>query len=269
VNLLFAWLVFVGLALKNGREYDPETRLGRVVVAALPAGAEAVADAPIGVAITAIDGRPVESWNDVGAFLTQGPRDTVVMSFENGDEFRLPLHRDQLVERAELAQALLPQHAAVIGSVVAGSAADEAGLVVGDSVIALDGEPLTWWGEFTARVEPAGGREVVLTLVRNGSERDVRVTPRLEHRVPGDSATEQIGRLGVVQYQPTMHEAYSIGGAIAAGNNATWSSAGLIFQTLRGLLTRKVDASQVGGPIMIGQMAARSAQLGIEPLLAF
>src|SRR5690606_12366483 len=133
----------------------------------------------------------------------------------------------------------------------------------------LDGEPLVWWSDFTARIEPAGGREVTLTLFRDGSQQQVLVTPRAEHRVPGDTTSELIGRLGVIQHQPTVHESYSLGGAIAAGNNATWSSAGLIFRTLRGLLTRRVDSSQVGGPILIGQMAARSAQLGIEPLLAF
>src|SRR5690606_24983116 len=145
VNLLFAWLVFVGLAFKNGRQFDPETRLGRVIVDALPAGAESVANAPIGVAITSIDGRAVGSWNDVGEFLTHGVRDTIVIAFENGHEVRFPMHRDQLVERAELSQALLPRHAAVIGSVLQGSAADEAGLQVGDSVVAVDGEPLQWW----------------------------------------------------------------------------------------------------------------------------
>lgn len=269
VNLIFAWLVFVGLAMKNGRQYDPETRLGRVVVAALPEGAEAVADAPIGVRITAIDGREVESWNDVGQYLTQGPRDTIVMAFEDGSQILVPLHRDQLVERAELSQALLPQHAAVIGGVVSESAADEAGLAVGDSVVAVDGEPLIWWSDFTARIEPAGGREVVLSVIRDGQPMELAVSPTLEHRIPDDTTSGMIGRLGVVQHQPTVHESYSIGGAIAAGNEATWSSAGLIFRTLRGLVTRRVDTSQVGGPIMIGQMAARSAQLGIEPLLAF
>lgn len=269
VNLVFAWLVFVGLALKNGREYDPETRLGRVVTAALPEAAAPMSGAPIGVAIESIDGRPVESWNDVGEFLTHGPRDEIVIEFANGDDIRIGLHRDQLVERAELAQALMPLHAAVIGSIVEGSAADEAGMVVGDSVIAVDGEPVVWWSDFTARIEPAGGQQLTVSVVRDGSERELAVTPRSERRIPGDSTSELIGRLGVLQHQPTVHEPYSFGGAIAAGNNATWSAAGLIFRTLRGLVTRRVDSSQVGGPILIGQMAARSAQLGIEPLLAF
>jgi regulator of sigma E protease len=269
VNLLFAWLVFVGLAFKNGRQFDPETRLGRVIVDALPAGAEAMAGAPVGVAITSVDGRTVDSWNDVGEFITHGLRDTIVISFENGHEVRIPMHRDQLVERAELSQALLPRHAAVIGNIVQASAAEEAGLQVGDSVVAVDGKPLQWWSDFTARIEPAGGREVSVTVVREGATLDVPVTPRLERRIPGDSTSELIGRLGVVQHQPTVHEPYTFAGAIKAGNSATWSAAGLIFRTLRGLVTRRVDSSQVGGPIMIGQMAARSAQLGIEPLLAF
>jgi regulator of sigma E protease len=46
-------------------------------------------------------------------------------------------------------------------------------------------------------------------------------------------------------------------------------AAGTILRTVRGLLTRRIDSREVGGPILIGQLAAQSAQVGLGALLAF
>jgi regulator of sigma E protease len=66
-----------------------------------------------------------------------------------------------------------------------------------------------------------------------------------------------------------VSERYSLGGAIAAGTRATWGAAGMIVSTVRGLLTRRIDSSEVGGPILIAQLAAESARVGLATLLAF
>src|SRR5690606_9029561 len=133
-----------------------------------PAEAAAMAAAPTGAEIASIDGKPVTSWTDVSQFLAQGASDTIRFAFDDGTTIAVPLHRDQLVERVELADALRPQHRAVIGDIVSGSAADEAGLAAGDSVLAVDGTAITWWTDFTAMVEPAGERELDVSLVRDG-----------------------------------------------------------------------------------------------------
>lgn len=269
VNLLFAWLVFVGLAMKNGRIYDPTTTLGRVSAAVLPAEASGLLDVPRGSQIVSIDGRPVESWTDVQAFIGNGRGDTITFAFDSHPDVKVALHPDQLVERAMLAAALEPLHRAVIGQVVKGSAADSGGLEPGDTVLAVDGSPVQWWSDLTAVVEPSAGRDLALSVKRGDEMVDLAVTPRAEHATPGDSSSAVIGRIGVRNQPPIISEHYSFGGAIAAGNAATWNAAGTIIRTVRGLLTRRIDSGQVGGPILIGQMAADSARLGIDALLAF
>jgi regulator of sigma E protease len=269
LNLLFAWLVFVGLAFKNGRQFDPTTTLGRVDRVTIPAEARGLLDVPEGARIVAIDGRPVTSWSDVRSFISSGSSDTIRFTFEGAAEVRVPLHRDQLVERAYLADALRPRHNAVIGQVVMGSAADDAGLEPGDSIVSVDGTPVRYWTDMTALVEPAADRQLQLEVVRDGAPLTVAVTPRGEYAVPGDSTSAFIGRLGVTDAPPIVSERYTFGGAIAAGTSATWGAAGMIFQTVRGLLTRRIDTSQVGGPILIGQMAADSARAGFGVLLGF
>jgi putative serine protease PepD len=68
------------------------------------------------------------------------------------------------------------RQAAGIVEVVAGSAADDAGLRVGDAVTAVNGEPVVGAESLTAQVrERAPGTSVELTVVRDGKTSQVRV----------------------------------------------------------------------------------------------
>jgi len=93
---------------------------------------------------------------------------------------------DQLVEGDEVRLALLGvsttvapsgEAGAQVAEVVPGSAADAAGLEVGDRITSLDGEPVADSGRLRAQVlRRAPGAEVTLGVVRDGDERELEVT---------------------------------------------------------------------------------------------
>lgn len=267
LNMVFAWVVFVGLAWKNGSATDPTTTIGRVVVAELPPGTEALADLPVGHRVTAVDGLPVDSWNDIMSRILHGDVNTLVLSFEAAPDVSVPLHRDALAERARLAAALRPAHAPVIGGVTPGSRAATAGVAAGDTIVAIDGTTVPLWVDAVDQIQAAPERALRLTLRRNGAQREVVVTPKAEPLSPDDST--RVGRIGVMTQPPVIYEELGVGEALLVGSRTTMLASGSIFQTFRGLLTGRVDTRELGGPIMIGQMAASEARRGIESLLAF
>jgi len=248
--MAFAWLVFVGLAWKNGSATDPTTAIGRVAAAELPAGTEALANLPVGRRVTAVDGIAVESWSDITSRIVHGDANTIAFSFDGAPGVSVPLHRDALAERARLAAALRPAHAPVIGMVVPNSRAAAAGVEVGDTIVAIDGTPVALWVDAVDRIQAAPEVELRLTLRRDGAEREVAVTPKGEPLSP-------------------VYSDLTAGEAVVRGSEATVMASGSIFRTFRGLLTGRVDTGELGGPIMIGQMAANEARRGIESLLAF
>jgi regulator of sigma E protease len=80
-----------------------------------------------------------------------------------------------------------------------------------------------------------------------------------------------VGKVGVV-FQPAIAFAsrpYSIGEAVGAGFRATMASSTQIVRTVQGLLSARISSREVGGPILIGQMAAQTARLGFDAFLAF
>lgn len=267
LNMVFAWLVFVGLSWKNGSATDPTTAIGRVAVAELPSGTEAFANLPVGRPVTAINGLPVDSWDDIISQILHGDVNTIVLSFEGAPDVGVELHRDALAERARLAAALQPAHAAVIGGVVPSSRAADAGLAAGDTIVAIDGRPVTLWVDAVDQIQAAPERELILSVRRNGEVLEVTVTPKAEPRSPDDSTI--VGRIGAANQPPVVYADLSVGEALATGSEATLIASGSIFRTFRGLLTGRVATGELGGPIMIGQMAANEARRGIESLLAF
>ena len=265
MNTLFAILVFFGLALKNGRSIDPETRVGRVIIAAIPRGAEALRQLKPGDHVTAVSGKRVTSWDDVINGIATTAGNDVAVTVNDSLTVLLRLHSDQLRERSEAALAVLPFRAAVVGGVVAGRAADHAGLVVGDTVLSVDGKAIGQWYDMTDIVTSASGQALAFEVTGPKGHRTLSVTPVAQK----DSAGKDVGKIGIELIPPSVTEPYSVAGAFLAGLGATEAASLQIYRTIRGMATRRVSTRDLGGPILIGQMAAQSARLGIGVFLGF
>jgi regulator of sigma E protease len=269
LNAVFALVIFTGLAWRNGRQYDPTTTFGRVDAAALPAQAAALDSVPAGTRIVSVDGHIVTSWDDIRDHITAGNANTITFAFDGRAPLVVPLNRDAIAERLALADAIEPMQAAVLGLVGANTPAQAAGLQVGDSIVAVNGKPIHWWSDVVALVEPSVGVPLQLGVMRKGAMVTVAITPRADHAVPDDPKSPMVGRIGVAALTPYKTQPLNLPGAVREGAHASISAAGTIFRTLRGLANGNVSSKQLGGPILIGQMAAQEAHAGIQPLLAF
>ena len=65
-----------------------------------------------------------------------------------------------------------------VSRIVAGSAADEAGLRPGDTLVAVNGQQLAGWDQLKAAIEKSGGQTLTLTVERNGQTVEVTATAK-------------------------------------------------------------------------------------------
>jgi regulator of sigma E protease len=265
MNTLFAIFVFFGLALKNGRSIDPETRVGRVMIPAIPRGAEALRQLKPGDRVTAVSGVRVSSWDDVINGIATTAGNDVAVTVNDSLTVLLRLHSDQLRERSEAALAIQPFRAAVVGGIVAGHPADHAGLAVGDTVLSVDGKAIAQWYDMTDLVTVAAGKALAFEVNGPKGHRTLNVTPEAQK----DSAGKEVGKIGIELIPPSLTEPYTVAGAFLAGLGATEAASLQIYRTIRGMATRRVSTRDLGGPILIGQMAAQSARLGFGVFLGF
>ena len=87
--------------------------------------------------------------------------------------------------------AAFDQHPAVIGSFAPNSVAQAAGLLPGDRVAMVDGEPVGTWEEFAIAILPKAKRTVTLGVDRNGQ----RIEKQL---VPAAVGKFEIGDIGIL-----------------------------------------------------------------------
>jgi regulator of sigma E protease len=268
MNALLAWAVYVGLAYKNGRQVTLVTTLGAVDTVGLPAGAAALRTLTPGVRIAAIDGTPVATWNDIESRILNAPDDRIALQLSDGATVELEIHPDALTERAQVIEAIHPFIRPVVDSVLTGGPAARAGVQPRDSIIGLAGLPIRQWRDLQQIVDARPGQPVKLAVVRGGQPLDFDLTLD-SAKVAGPKGTRTVGRIGIYVNVPAREERLSFGEALADGTEATGVAATQIVRTVRGLFSGRVSTREVGGPILIGQMAGQQAQLGLDEFLAF
>ncbi len=269
MNALFAWLLFTFLAAKNGRQIDPVTTVGRVMPELVPAGAEGLNTLRSGSRIVAINGRPVTSWNEIEQGILNAPEKSVRIELADGGKVEVPLHPDALESRLKASQAIQPFRPAVIGEVLPGRAADHAGMAKGDTILAVDGQRVTQWYDLLEILRRDPGRQLAFELARGPEHLTLPVQPKVDTLVDIDGVRRPVGRIGVAVETNFRSEHLSLMAAVQEGWKSTASSSTQIIRTIRGLFSGRIDKREVGGPIMIGQLAGESARMGLDPFLAF
>ncbi|EKP93648.1 putative membrane-associated Zn-dependent protease [Thermaerobacter subterraneus DSM 13965] len=146
----------------------------------------------------------------------------------------------------------------VVGEVVPGYPAAEAGLQPGDRIVAIDGRPVESWDQVVAAIREAAGRPVQLTIQRQGRELAVQVTPRSDPRRPGT---------GVVGIRPLVETVRTgVVEAVSRGAQATWQVAAGFVTALVHMLTGR-GGFDVIGPVGIGQQIGEAAQVGLSQVV--
>ena len=150
-------------------------------------------------------------------------------------------------------------------SLFVGRPAAIAGLQHGDSIVAINGAAVDWEGLVT-KVSASPGVPLTLDVMRNGQRREFRVTPTADTATnPSTGKVDSVGRIGILPIQMARPVGWSE--AVTSGWRTTWRMAGSVIDALQGLATRRVSASELGGPIMIAQASVQAARGGFEQLL--
>jgi regulator of sigma E protease len=268
MNVLFAWVVLTWLAAKNGQPYEPTTTVGLVAIDSLPPGAEGLTQLKAGDRIVRVGQDSVSSWEDVQEALLNDP-DSVVIHVADGRSVVAQVHPAALGERMKLREAVQPWRPAVIGQLIEGEPAVKAGMQTGDTVISINGQPIAQWYDMVNHIRSSAGQPLVFAIGRADGRREITVTPSQNEEKGAGGAVQQVGKIGAGPKVDFITRPLGFGAAAVAGWNTTLTYSTQIFRTVQGLFTARISSKEVGGPILIGQMAAQSARLGFEVLLNF
>ncbi len=270
MNFAFAWMVYFTFAVTVGRAEDPSTTLGVVDEFLLPPAAERLVGLGENMQLTHINGDTIASWNDVRDLILDPTSDRLRFDFVDADAAIVEIDGFAVDERVAVYRSLVAQRAPGIGFVGDSTAAKASGIQAGDLVISVDGQPVRFWHEMAHFVRPRAGQAIELVVERDGSRMAITVTP--------DSATQTntitdeervIGQLGVLYAVDYRNVRWGPVGGFVEGGRGVKRDAKLILATLKGLVTGKLSARELGGPVLIGQISGQVARQGLFALLSF
>ena len=149
-------------------------------------------------------------------------------------------------------------------SLVADRPGAQAGLLKGDSIVSINGESVDWEALVT-KISASPGVALRVGVMRGAESREFTVTPTIDTVTnPSTGKVDSVGRIGIVPVQ--LSQPVGPIEAVTSAWTATWRMAGMVIDALHGLATRRVAASELGGPIMIAQASVQAARGGAEQL---
>lgn len=272
-NFLLAIAVFAGLYAYGMPEPAPVLRAPAEKTIAYQAGLRA------GDRITAINGDAVQVWGDVRWLMLQSVVDKkpAHLQVAGTDDHAGQLHSVTIpldsISPNDLEQNFLEplgidlaRPPAVLGPVAADGPAMRAGLQQGDQILAINDVPVTDGLDFVQRVRAAPQRNLQLTLLRQGREMTINVTPE-----PVVKNGQTFGRINVeMAMAPAMvtiaHGPYM---ALQKAVKRTWDTSVLTVKMVAKMVTGEVSWRNVTGPITIADYAGKTARIGLISYLSF
>jgi len=148
-----------------------------------------------------------------------------------------------------------PDPSTTLGEVVAGGAAQRAGLRTGDRILAVDGKEVATWEALVSEIVARPATPARLTVAREGAPVELVATP---------DAVNGRGRLGVGQSLRVVRAGAA--DAVRTAFRVTNARAAEILGGLGQMVTGRQRA-ELRGPVGIAQEMARSARAGAAPFV--
>lgn len=158
----------------------------------------------------------------------------------------------------------------IVAEVRPGSAAEEAGVRPGDLLVALDGSKVDTFDDVRRYVSVRPETKIVVTVRRAGEDIDLPMVPKRTEIIDQFGNKVELGLIGIVTNQETgnfriVH--YGPLEAVGQGALQSWHIVTGTFDYLSNLLTGRMKADQLGGPIRVAQASGQMATLGVAAVL--
>ncbi len=233
-----------------------------------------------GDVIAAVGGRSIESWQGGLQILVDELVDDARIPLTVEREGRAPFDvvietsRDtaRLAEPGKLFEGLgfrpwAPR--AVVGEVVAGSAADLAGIRPGDRITSIDAVPVATWNDIVANIRERDVEPMLMQIRRDTGDTFIDVTPRLV-----DDNGEQVAQVGIIntdQLPDNLYtkKRYGLVAALPAAVVKTGDLIGFTLEMFGRMVTGSVSTKNISGPINIAEYAGFTLSRGAIDFLDF
>jgi regulator of sigma E protease len=163
-----------------------------------------------------------------------------------------------------------PVDTTLVGKVNEDSPALAAGLKAGDEILGIDGSPTIHWEYVLKADKRSEGRSLTMAVRRGQEELTLSVVPQRDSvkNVFGEEV-EQRYMIGIVKDDKVEYHRVGPVQALVDACRQTWMYVSLTALGFIKIIQRVVPASELGGPILIAQIAGEQMKAGWINLVYF
>ncbi|MGN6498710.1 MAG: RIP metalloprotease RseP [Tsuneonella sp.] len=161
-----------------------------------------------------------------------------------------------------------PAQSTVVSAFSPGSAAQAAGVKIGDRVISIDGQRVSDFGDITDRVIMHPGQRVVLGIERAG--RAMRIPLTIQSAIDTDKFgnSSRVGRLGIYS-QPFRFTRVGPGEATVMAVRQSADRVRMMVVGIGQIFAGERSVKELGGPIKIAKYSGEQLSLGPQAFVWF
>lgn len=275
VNLILAVILYAGsFSLFGVTEIKPWVGTVSMDTLAARSGFQ------VGDQIVSVNGKSVDEWMDAQTEITmalQAGNVAVAVKDALGiDQLRTinTANEKSSIDAAVQGQGIgmMPLKVIpVIGEVVKDSPAERAGFKQGDELLSVDGKPVTDWGMWVNVIQNSPGKDLVVDIKRQHQAQTIMLRPNSE-----DQGDKLVGKAGVApavdgdwtkQVRSKRDVGMLEGFSLAA--DRTWQYSVLTLKFFGKMLIGEASVKSISGPVTIGEIAGKSAMMGLEAYIQF
>jgi regulator of sigma E protease len=161
-----------------------------------------------------------------------------------------------------------PRTPPVAQLVMAGSAAEAAGIRPGDRIAGIDGEHIDRFEDIARIVSIRPDETLRFAIVRDGTDVALVVTPRRIVQADRFGNRYDIGRIGIAPGEQVI-ERLGAAGVVTESVRHTRDIVVMMVDTLIQVVTGRRSVSELGGPAKIAQFAGQQMTIGWLPFAEF
>lgn len=215
-----------------------------------------------GDCIRSIAGNQITSWEEANKQLLAHTSESIKVTVtRDGDTVQLPMTPSDDTLQGLQSIGLLPQQPAVVGSVQQEMPAAAADLQPGDRILAVAGQDIRSWYDLKEIIQAQGQQSIAFRVKRGQEVLTKHITP--QRRQPEGPLL-----IGIAPRQEQVLRHYAFGPAVVEGAQRSHELIALTGLFLQKLFTGQVSTDNIGGPIMVVQIAGQAAQTGLATILS-
>lgn len=157
-----------------------------------------------------------------------------------------------------------------VGKVTAGSPAEQSGMEEGDIILQINDKKTTGWLDVLEAVKSSEGNELTIVVGHGSDERTLHVVPAIDavKNIYGEEV-EQRFMIGIMKSDDFSYDSVGPIGAMKNAVLQTWMYIQLTVMGFVKIFQRVVPVSELGGPILIAQIAGQQMKAGWINLIYF